>query len=268
VGDALFQKRCFQQLEKLTANGTSVLFVSHDQEAMRTLTHRAILMSGGEVITTGTSAEVLLEYRRLLHDEESAYFKRMAAEASLQAHEKPEPIVANAGIMQSDRFSFGDRDAEVLSVKVLNDRNEEASVFHPLDKVRVRMECILHKPLNHLNIAMRIRNKEGVKVYSWGTLNQDIAINSGLAQGEVFWENSFDAGRRITIDFTFECQLGTNLYEIQGAISQENKPYYAEQRMLHWIDEAAFFHVIVKEREYFFGGAFDLRMKAAWVRGD
>ncbi len=44
--------------------------------------------------------------------------------------------------------------------------------------------------------------------------------------------------------------------------SKERKPYYGEQRMLHWRDEAAFFHVIVKDREYFFGGAFDLKMEA------
>src|SRR5690606_8296304 len=37
VGDALFQKRCFQQIEKLTSNGTTLLFVSHDQESVRTL---------------------------------------------------------------------------------------------------------------------------------------------------------------------------------------------------------------------------------------
>ena len=63
-------------------------------------------------------------------------------------------------------------------------------------------------------------------------------------------------------DFLFECRLGTNLYEVQAAISREGKPYYADQKMLHWRDEAAFFHVIVKDREYFFGGAFDMQMQA------
>ena len=44
VGDALFQKRCFQQIEKLVSNGTTLLFVSHDQESVRTLTNRALLL--------------------------------------------------------------------------------------------------------------------------------------------------------------------------------------------------------------------------------
>ncbi|MGY6581828.1 hypothetical protein [Klebsiella pneumoniae] len=66
VGDALFQKRCFQQIEKLTSNGVTLLLVSHDQESVRTLTNRAILLDRGTQLSTGLSSEVLLEYRRLL----------------------------------------------------------------------------------------------------------------------------------------------------------------------------------------------------------
>src|SRR6266567_831722 len=47
VGDALFQKRCFQKMEQLISNGTTLLFVSHDQESIRTLTSRAILLKDG-----------------------------------------------------------------------------------------------------------------------------------------------------------------------------------------------------------------------------
>jgi len=259
VGDALFQKRCFQQIEKLTANGTSLLFVSHDQEAMRTLTHHSILLSHGEVKASGTSAEVLLEYRRQLHEEETAYYQKMKTDLSEKTirGDTPSPMTAT-----SDRLSFGDGDAEVLSTGVFNEGGEPCSVFHPMDNARIRIECLVHKTMDHLNVGMRIRNKEGVKVYSWGTLNQDISIRNGLAKGEVFWEKTFQAGQRIVVDFVFNCRLGTNLFEIQSAISQEGKPYYGEQRMLHWRDESAFFHVIVKDREYFFGGAFDLQMQA------
>ncbi len=269
VGDALFQKRCFQQIERLIANGTSLLFVSHDQEAMRTLTNHAILLDHGHVKARGTSAEVLLEYRRQLHEEETAYFQKMNRDLSRRT---PAAAVPNGGgtaaaaaaplSATSDRLSFGDRDAEVISTVVLNGKGEPCSVFHPMERACVRVECIVHKAMEHLNVGLRLRNKEGIKVYSWGTLNQDISIRNGLAKGEIFWEKSFAVGERIVVDFVFECRLGTNLFEVQAAISQEGKPYYAEQRMLHWRDEAAFFHVIVKDREYFFGGAFDIQMQA------
>jgi lipopolysaccharide transport system ATP-binding protein len=261
VGDALFQKRCFQQIEKLTANGTSILFVSHDQEAVRTLTNRAILLSHGNIRASGPSADVLLEYRRQLHEEESAYYQRMKTELAIKAANPPAPIEGKM-TATSDRLAFGDGDAEVVGCSVFDSAGQAASVFHPGERIRIRIECTVHKPLEHLNIGLRIRNKEGVKVYSWGTLNQDISIRNGLASGDVFWEKAFAAGEKLAVDFEFDCCLGTNLYEVQAAVSQEGKPYYAEQRMLHWRDEAAFFHVMVKDREYFFGGAFDMRMVA------
>src|ERR1039457_302029 len=65
VGGSLVPKRRLQQMEKLIANGTTLLFVSHDQEAVRTLTSRAILLKEGRMKSHGNSADVILDYRRL-----------------------------------------------------------------------------------------------------------------------------------------------------------------------------------------------------------
>jgi len=35
--------------------------------------------------------------------------------------------------------------------------------------------------------------------------------------------------------------------------------------MLHWKDEAAFFHVTQKFQEYYFGGVMDMRMVATYL---
>ncbi len=183
---------------------------------MRTLTHHdaAADHMGWSANRAVYSAEVLLEYRRQLHEDEAAYFKSMNVDLAAQtAPVKPGGV--------TDRLSFGDGDAQVASVTVFDEKDQPCSLFHPGETVRVRVECVTHVAQEHLNIGLRIRNKEGIKVYSWGTLNQDISINNGLMQGEVFWEKKFIAGERIVVDFLFECRLGTNLYEIQAAISRE-----------------------------------------------
>ncbi|HDS6417195.1 TPA: Wzt carbohydrate-binding domain-containing protein, partial [Escherichia coli] len=118
--------------------------------------------------------------------------------------------------------------------------------------------------INHINVGIRIRNKEGVKIYSWGTLNQDMYVRFHQLKDPQFWEREFKAGERFYVDMEFECTLGTNLYEIQAAISYEGTPNYFSQRILHWRDEAAFFHVNVLRDEYFFGGILDLKMTAEW----
>jgi lipopolysaccharide transport system ATP-binding protein len=259
VGDSLFQKRCFQQMEKLIANGTTLMFVSHDQEAVRTLTSRAILLKEGRMKSHGNSAEVILDYRRLLHEEEKAYFHHVSEH--LKAKAGARQVVAETG-PRSDALSFGDLDGEVVSVKVLDANDAETSLLYPRDLLRILVVCKVHKPLTHLNVGVRLRNKEGIKIYSWGTLNQDIAIWAGLTTGEVFWDRHFEAGEEIRVILEGACTLAPNLYEIQAHISEENDRYYGAQRILQWRDEAAFFQVNMHYREYFFGGICDLQMKA------
>jgi lipopolysaccharide transport system ATP-binding protein len=259
VGDTLFQKRCFQQMETLRANGTTLVFVSHDQEAVRTLTSRAILLKDGRMRVLGNSAEVILEYRRLLHEEEKAYFQHVTERLKTKA--VAPPSAAGSGEL-TRRLSFGDLDGEVVEVKVLDANDQETSLLYPRDPLRILVVCKLHKPMSHLNVGIRIRNKEGIKIYSWGTLNQDMAIWAELTTGEVFWDRHFEAGEEIRVLLEGTCALAPNLYEIQACLSEEHDRYYGSQRILHWRDEAAFFQVNMRHREYFFGGVCDLRMKA------
>ena len=47
-----------------------------------------------------------------------------------------------------------------------------------------------------LNIGVRIRNKEGVKIYSWGTLNQDMSRMSAGSSSPLPQRNGFRASPR------------------------------------------------------------------------
>lgn len=279
VGDALFQKRCFERMDKLRTDGTTLLFVSHDQESVRTMTNRAVFLEHGQIKFCGTSAEALLEYRKSLHDIESKRLNEAAQRMKERAQDSlimKSPIgnayvLAGTKEMSTDKtvlserlkaFSFGDMDAEILDVVLLNGEAEPCSHFDSREKVVVIVHCKAHVELTRLNVGLRIRNKEGVKIYSWGTLNQDMTILSETEAGEVFWKRNFAQGECFEVRFEFICGLGPNLYEIQASISEEGKPYYAEQRMIHWVDEAAFFTVASDPYSYHFGGIVDLRMSS------
>ena len=263
VGDALFQKRCFQRLEKLSSEGVTLLFVSHDQEVVRTLTNRAILLDKGIVKCTGSSADVILSYRKQLHEEETSYLSRTADNLNIKASpkrsEKSETDKPSSGW---SNHQYGNLEAEIISVEVLDNQEKGKSVFYPGETQCIRVQCRVNQEITHLNVALRIRNKEGVKIYSWGTLNQDMAIREGLQNGALFWDKRFSKGNVFTVNFFHDCPLGKSFYEIQASISHEGLPYYGDQRMLHWIDEAAFFQITINPREYFFGGSVDLKARA------
>lgn len=268
VGDALFQKRCFQQLEKLVSNGTSLLFVSHDQESVRTLTNRALLLTHGRMHSWGLSSEVILEYRRLLHDEESAYFSAITQQLSQPQIIEEAPQETAAPPAQAspldNKHAFGDGGVIVRGVQTLDENNQPCNVFYPGQLIRIRVDCHAHIDAQRLNVGIRLRNKEGLKVYSWGTLNQDMHNRFLGNAAPQFWQKSFSAGEDFHVILECPCRLGVNLYEVQAAVSYEDTPDYQNQRILHWRDEAAFFQVLIKMDEYFFGGVSDLQMQARW----
>lgn len=62
VGDAEFQARCLGRMEEFGNSGRTVLFVSHNMQAVSQLCSRAILLEGGRLVHDGPSEEVVAHY--------------------------------------------------------------------------------------------------------------------------------------------------------------------------------------------------------------
>jgi len=63
VGDAEFQKKSLGKMEEATKHeGRTILFVSHNMDAIKSLCSRCILLSGGRVEEIGPTAEVVASY--------------------------------------------------------------------------------------------------------------------------------------------------------------------------------------------------------------
>ena len=62
VGDAEFQRRCLGRMEDLSQSGRTVLFVSHQMQAVTQLCDRAVLLEKGSVVLDGPSGDVVADY--------------------------------------------------------------------------------------------------------------------------------------------------------------------------------------------------------------
>ena len=62
VGDAQFQKKCLGKIGDVSKEGRTVLFVSHNMAAVKTLCQRAILLEAGKQIMSGLSSDVVQSY--------------------------------------------------------------------------------------------------------------------------------------------------------------------------------------------------------------
>src|SRR5436309_2553944 len=62
VGDATFQKKCLGKMGDVAKAGRTVIFVSHNMAAIQNLCNVAHLLSHGEVVASGKTADVMARY--------------------------------------------------------------------------------------------------------------------------------------------------------------------------------------------------------------
>ncbi len=62
VGDEVFQRRCLEQLRQLNANGTTIIYVTHDLATIAPLCDRAIWIDNGAVRADGPAADIVSSY--------------------------------------------------------------------------------------------------------------------------------------------------------------------------------------------------------------
>ncbi len=77
VGDVMFQKKCLGKMEDVARAGRTIVFVSHNMAAVRTLCTRGIVLNEGRVTETGDVGRCI-----------EAYFKQIGA---FQASAEPAP---------------------------------------------------------------------------------------------------------------------------------------------------------------------------------
>jgi lipopolysaccharide transport system ATP-binding protein len=94
VGDAEFQKKCLGKMEDVSKNeGRTVLFVSHNLQAISSLTNKLILLNQGQKVFDGDTNNGIKEYLSYMNSHELVYIKEPDSE---------KPVVIKAAIKSSD----------------------------------------------------------------------------------------------------------------------------------------------------------------------
>ena len=62
VGDAEFQRRCLGRMEDFSQSGRTVIFVSHQMQAISQLCDRALQLEDGQIVNDGPASDVVAQY--------------------------------------------------------------------------------------------------------------------------------------------------------------------------------------------------------------
>lgn len=79
VGDVLFSKKCINKMNEMLADGTTLLYVSHNMTTVRNMCDKALWLNRGKVVMSGDMEDVCSEYESSIEAIKAAEKKKRAA---------------------------------------------------------------------------------------------------------------------------------------------------------------------------------------------
>ena len=140
VGDAQFQKKCLGKMGNVAKQGRTVLFVSHNMGAIRTLCDVCLLLRNGKIELTGKPGKIIQTY--------------LASNTGMSGH-WARPVQNDA----SSSLVFKE-------VRILNGNGETADTMSSDQGFTVAINLTANCSLSGIQFALRFTNQEGVAVFT------------------------------------------------------------------------------------------------------
>jgi lipopolysaccharide transport system ATP-binding protein len=171
VGDASFQRKCLGKMDEARSGGRTVLFVSHNMGAIRTLTPRAIWLDHGGVVDDGPTARVV-----------SDYLASTAGAESGTVDLSSEALRRTVGKWLARRVRFE-------SLALLTPDEEPIITVPQTSPLYFRLQFSVHEPVRFLELYIRIKTPDGMRVFTSFSRQHEETIEPGLYTATCLFDN-------------------------------------------------------------------------------
>lgn len=182
VGDGHFQQKCMRKIRQFRANGGSIVFVSHDLNAVKMLCDRAIVLDKGNVVANSEPESAVNIYNQLLGTETEA-------EA---------PQVNDGG--------YGTREASIEKATLTGVDSASQIITSGEDAILTAL-VNAKSTLESVTLGMMIRDRFGQDIFGTNTYHLDHPI-------------SLQAGEQMELCFTLPMTLAPGKYTMSLALHE------------------------------------------------
>jgi lipopolysaccharide transport system ATP-binding protein len=161
VGDLKFQRKCMEHAKTLRDRDATVLLVSHNMFAVKTVCDRAICLSHGRVVFDGDVEDAVA-----LYEKESRLTTLPWAEGGI-FKEQGQPLIVAAGI------------------ETLDEGGAPRTLFDHGERMRVRIRYEASRPLHKPNFIVALIRSDNVACCNFNTVMDGLTIPAVVGRGAI-----------------------------------------------------------------------------------
>ncbi len=162
VGDASFQRKCIGKMSDVAGEGRTVLFVSHNMAAVRSLTERTVWLDRGALVEYGPTNEVVSRY--------------------LAATDLPigsGVVDLNSDEFRRDVWKQTARNVSFDSLALVGADGSPTAHIPELTPIRFDVGLRVREPIRFLEIVLRVKTGEGTRIFSCMSGQRDMELGAG-----------------------------------------------------------------------------------------
>lgn len=191
VGDMLFQAKCIAKMTELMEQGTTILFVSHDIHAVRSLCNRGIYLENGKIKISGEAGKVVDKYisddQKTSNDTLKEIQPTKAIDSqkviAFQNTNIPIQVALIPSIVDKEGMTrYGDGSAEILDYAILDKQFHKTNQLISKQEYYLQMSILFHENLPTFVATTTIFGLDGEQLLAWINTQDDVdfpAVSKG-----------------------------------------------------------------------------------------
>lgn len=191
VGDASFQKKCFDKILELKQKGITIVFVSHDLGAVERLCDRVIWLENGNIDINGKGKYVIDKY--LLYMSEKDEKRTKVINQNVKSHEEnnktaeDEKVKSKPLPIHDSQNRWGSGEAVIRTVKIFNSELQTKTLLISGQKYTISIEYkILNEDIiSNIVFGIAIFTSSGTHCYGTNTSIDNIKLKNINKEGTI-----------------------------------------------------------------------------------
>ncbi len=211
VGDVFFQQKCFRRLHEIMESGVTLLFVSHDMEAVRNLCDQVLLLNEGRLDFLGAPDETVSRYYALFGRPLEARV-HPSAPAAPSAPTVAAPVAPDVraalrehNLLPAAKSRHGDRHVELVAATVENEHGAPSLRVEMTRVATLRVLLRANGPIADPSTGFNIYDRMSNLVFAAGTRQLGVLLPPMQAGEE----------RLVTFRLTCNLQPGEYTFSIE-----------------------------------------------------